>query len=131
MAKKEDNENLKIIDFEIKGSMVKFYLGKSDLKMWWGDDWNDTPYEHNAEQVYNKFVSSTKILAFDFDDLVLEPSSSEFNSPWCKDDMVLRKVPCVIVVPASIWKNSWNTDFKFWNRKLKGITKFYMGDHLQ
>lgn len=40
---------MKIIDFERKGNLVRFYLGDDDLAEWWGDDWNDTPYEHNAE----------------------------------------------------------------------------------
>lgn len=43
---------MKIIDFERKGNLVRFYLGDDDLVEWYGDDWNDTPYEHNAERVY-------------------------------------------------------------------------------
>lgn len=43
---------MKIIDFERKGNLVRFYLGDDDLHDWSGDDWNDTPYEYNAGQVY-------------------------------------------------------------------------------
>ena len=35
---------MKVIDFERKGNVIRFYLGKDDLTEWWGDDWNDTPY---------------------------------------------------------------------------------------
>lgn len=45
---------MKIIDFERKGNLVRFYLGDDDLEEWYGDDWNDTPYEHNAGQVYDE-----------------------------------------------------------------------------
>ena len=37
---------MKIIDFAKKGNVVRFFLGKDDLKEWWGDDWDDCPYEH-------------------------------------------------------------------------------------
>ena len=29
---------MKIIDFEKKGNVVRFYLGDNDLKEWYGDD---------------------------------------------------------------------------------------------
>ena len=72
----------KIIDFEVKGNVVRFYLGnKTDEWGWtnknykdrngntpdwlkpndtyYGDDWDDVPYEHNAGLVYDKFVKGT------------------------------------------------------------------------
>lgn len=117
-----------IIDFEIKGPIVKFYLGENGEQ--YGDDWNDTPYEYNAGEVYDRFIEDTKILTFDFDDLVLEPCDGELNSHWCKLDMVDRKVPCVIVVPKELTEDSWDTGFKDWvgNSKVK---KFYFGDLIQ
>ena len=39
---------MKIIGWDRKGNVVRFALGKDDLDYWSGDDWNDTPYEHNA-----------------------------------------------------------------------------------
>ena len=60
---------MKIIDFDKKGNVVRFYLGKDDLNDYWGDDWNDVPYEHNAGTVYDEFI------------------------------MRKRKVPCLIIVP--------------------------------
>lgn len=30
---------MKIIDFERKGNLVRFYLGDDDLVEWYGDDW--------------------------------------------------------------------------------------------
>lgn len=38
----------------------------NDMKEQWGDDWNDTPYEHNAGEPYVNKTSVTKI-GFDTD----------------------------------------------------------------
>ena len=64
---------LKIIDFIKKGNQVKFLLGDVTLKDWYGDDWNDSPYQDNAGKVYNEFIKGEKVYTFDFDDAVLEP----------------------------------------------------------
>ena len=40
-----------IIDFVRKGNVVRFYLGKNGEQ--WGDDWDDYPYEYNAEPPYD------------------------------------------------------------------------------
>jgi len=84
-------EKMKIIDFKKKGNMVKFYLGQDDLEKWHGDDWNDTPYEHNAGTVYEEFVSGERVMVFGFDDVVFEPADGELNSPYCKVDMFARR----------------------------------------
>ena len=97
---------------------------------YWGDDWNDSPYEHNAGQVYEEFIKGYKDIAFDFDDLVLEPCDGEYNSPWCKDDMRNRKVPCILVVPKLAVEHSWNTDFKYWVGD-DCVKKYYFGDELE
>lgn len=82
---------MKIIDFERKGNLVRFYLGDDDLVEWYGDDWDDTPYEHNAERVYDEYIKGYCDMMFPFDDLVLEPCSGTCDSGWCKDDMVAQK----------------------------------------
>lgn len=144
---------MKIIDFEKKGNVVRFYLGEKTEGWGWtnpdykdytgktpdwlkpvdsyyGDDWDDTPYECNAGTVYDEFIKGYKDIAFDFDDLVLEPCDGEYNSPWCKDDMVARRVPCIIVVPKLTVENSWNTDFKYWVAN-DCVKKYYFGDELE
>ena len=145
---------MKIIDFERKGNVVRFYLGEKTEDWGWtrsdytrngktpdwlkpsdryyGDDWDDRPYEHNAGQVYEEFIKGYKDIAFDFDDLVLEPADGVWNciSNWCKDDMVARKVPCIIVVPKEVYKNSWDDDFEVW-ACADGIKKYYFGDEME
>lgn len=121
---------MKIIDFEKKGNAVRFYLGEDDLKEWYGDDWNDYPYEHNAGTVYEQYIAGFQDMAFPFDDLVLEPCDGAYNSDWCKNDMIGRRVPCVIVVPKELADESWHTDFAYW-ASADGVKKFYFGDQME
>lgn len=123
---------MKIIDFAGKGNVVRFYLGADHLDNWYGDDWDDHPYEHNAGPVYDKYVTAVKDIAFPFDSLVLEPQddySYQGNSPWSKDDMVARRIPCLIVVPADK-VDSWADNFTHY-LGYDGIQKFYFGDHME
>ena len=120
---------MQIIDFKRKGNVVRFYLGDATAH-YWGDDWNDRPYEHNAGQVYEEFIKGYKDIAFDFDDLVLEPCSGERNSSWSKDDMVARRVPCIIVIPKEVYKDSWEDSFNYWCNS-NGIKKYYFGDEME
>ena len=143
---------MKIIDFEKKGNIVRFYLGEKTEDWGWtrpdytingktpdwlkpsdtyyGDDWDDRPYEHNASQVYAEFIKGYKDIAFNFDDLVLEPCCGTYNSSWCKYDMVARKVPCIIVVPKEVYKDSWDDSFDIWV-EADGIKKYYFGDEVE
>lgn len=121
---------MKIIDFAKKGNVVRFFLGQDDLKEWWGDDWDDRPYDCNAGSVYERFVSGYRDMAFSFDDLVLEPCDGAYNCEYCKDDMIARKVPCIIVVPKEIANESWyGNDFAYWVG-VDGVKKFYFGDKM-
>ena len=121
---------MKIIDFERKGNVVRFYLGDNDCTDYWGDDWNDTPYECNAGTVYGQYVKAVKDISFDFDSLVLEPCSGEYNSGYCKEDMKNGICPCIIVVPKELAENTWNDRFAFWC-SAKDITKFYFNDEME
>ena len=121
-------ENTEIIDFELKGNVVRFWLGKNGKQ--WGDDWNDAPYESNAGSVYKEHVKGHIDLVFAFDSIVMEPSdTSQTSSQWTKEDMMNRKVPCVIVLPAEHVReeDSCLTDFD----RLVGdeqAVQFYFGD---
>ena len=122
---------MKIIDFAKKGNVVRFFLGKDSLKEWYGDDWNDIPYEHNAGSVYEEYISGHRDIAFPFDSLVIEPCEGVLNSDWCKDDMIARKVPCIIVVPKELADESWyGYDFAHW-LGVDGVQKYYFGDKME
>lgn len=148
-------KEMKIIDFEKKGNVVRFYLGEKTPDWGWtnkdykdgsgktpdwlkpsetyyGDDWDDAPYEHNAGPVYDEFVKGHRDIAFPFDDLVLEPCDGESESPYCKEDFVAMNVPCIIVVPAEIAAQAerpWD-DYLYWLGH-DGVRKYYYGDEME
>lgn len=126
----ESPGSLQIIDFWKKGNMVRFYMGY-DLASAWGDDWDDAPYEHNAEKVSDEYVFTKWDVVFPFDSYVLEPADdwrNQGNSQWSKEDMKLRRVPCIIVVSPGKDPDGMYADcFSYWvgNERVK---KFYFGD---
>ena len=152
-----------ILDFEKEDNIVTYYLGHKDEKWGWtnknykdeegktpdwlkpsddfyGDDWNDIPYEHNAGKVYDEFVYSSRIYVYDFDYIIVEPSDGEINSKYSKNDFKARKVPCIIVIRDELAEKYQNENsFSFWwdyinNSKEKydpqDIECFYIGDIL-
>ena len=113
---------MKILDFEIKGNVIKFYLG--DCNDWYGDDWDNRPYEHNAGIVYEQFVKNTIQFAVPFEYNVLEPCSDMlymYNSPYSKEDMQNRECPCLIISKSDSYSKELT------NRK---STKIYFGDNI-
>ena len=122
---------MKIIDFARKGNVVRFYLGADDLQDWYGDDWDDCPYEHNAGPVYNRFVSGYRDVCYGYAVSVLEPSDGVSNSQWCKDDMKARKVPCIIIVPPTVLEKSWSLDSFAEFVNCDGVQRIYFGDPME
>ena len=121
---------MKIIDFEKKGNVVRFYLGKDELNEWYGDDWDDAPYECNAGKVYDEYITGYIDVAFDYDCLVLEPQDdwlARNNSNWCKNDMKNRLIPCIIVVPSRFV--NYNDRFNYY-LGISDVTRYYFGDHV-
>lgn len=118
---------MKIIDAELKGNLVRFYLGKDDLKKWWGDDWDDRPYEHNCSPVYDKYVSCTLDIAFPYDKWVSEPCKGVTNSSYAREDFMNGIVPLVVVCDE---KDAWGDDFTSVVRAQSAIA-FFMGDKVE
>ena len=104
---------MKIIDFKVYGNAIRFYLGDNDCTNYWGDDWNDTPYEHNAGTVYESFVRGVADVYVDIDLDVLTPADDwayHGNSPFCKEDFKYSEIPCVIIAKSD-WSNSYSKNF--------------------
>ncbi len=124
-------KHVKIIDFEKRGNLVRFYLGKDDLEDWYGDDWDDAPYEHNAGVVYDEFVSGVQDIVFPFDMCVLEPRDEwryNGNSPYSKDDFKARSAPCIVVAKNDYeWMRNEYTDAL----ARKDSVRFYYGDPME
>lgn len=120
---------MKIIDFEKKGNLVRLYLGKDDCFDYWGDDWNDAPYEHNAGTVYKDYIVAVKDVCFPFDDLVLEPCD-EYGKYYSKEDMKKRRIPFMIVVPNHVLETApWKETFSYWVGHAE-VKKYYFEDKI-
>lgn len=88
---------MKLIDVERKGNLLRLYCGEDDCLDYWGDDWNDIPYEYNAGTVYPWFVSKIIDFCVDFPLDVCEPKDLYLNSPFSKEDMKNGKVEIVSI----------------------------------
>lgn len=128
---------MKIIDYDKKGNVIRFYLGENKGEWgeddYWGDDWSDRPYEHNAGRVYDEFIKGWIDVAYTFDYYVAEPSDDWAyggNSPFSKEDMKKRKVPCIVATELS--EDDWDTSFiKIVGEDSNFIDKFYFNDPVE
>lgn len=101
MPKTSNFKTYKIIDAEVRGNRIDLYLAKPDIKDWWGDDWNDTPYEHNCGTVYSDFVEKKFTLYVMGDYTVHEACeilSDGHDSHVCRDNFKKGGIPMVAIV---------------------------------
>lgn len=119
---------MKIIDFERKGNVVRFYLGKDNATDYGGEGWDKYPYDR-AERVDEKHITGSADIAFPFDAMVLEPDCGEECCSYSKVDMKAGIVPCIIVVPPNVANGSQRTQFSYWANG-RGTLKFYFGDKM-
>ena len=106
---------MKIIDFEKRGNVARFYLGDDQCNDYWGDDWDDHPYEHNAGTVYDEFVKKTVDIAVPLDWIILEPAddwSYDGNSPYSKEDFKKRRC-CVLIVEPEQESKGYFTEERY------------------
>ena len=74
----DEDENLKLVDIEVFEDYAILYLGKSDMNDYYGDDWNDAPYDCNAGLVYPEFIE--KIITVKMpEDLYIESFEGYFD----------------------------------------------------
>lgn len=119
---------MKILDWDKKGNAIRLYLGEETLEKWGGDDWNDVPYEHNAERVYPEYIRAFMDFVVPYDYSVLEPSEEwtfNGNSKYSKDDLKARKVPCLVIYKDDGLEKSF-----FEACADEKSLKIYMGDNL-
>ncbi len=128
---------MKVIDFDTRGNVVRLYFGKDDNNDYWGDDWDDIPYEHNAGKVYDQYVYGYIDYAFPFDCVVMTPASDwkyssgySGGSPFSKQDMKKRKCPCVIIKKGVNWWDGENYS-EYLGSKEKNVSKIYFNDTIE
>lgn len=116
---------MKVVYIDFKGNLVRFYLGtREQFENSWGDDWNDRPFEHNAGEVDDKFVTKTVDVAFKMDvDVILPEDDYNFhgNTPFAMEDFKkARLARCIIA------ENDWYS-FTQLEDKNKGF-RIYFGE---
>ena len=81
--------------------------------------------------VYERFVIDTLDLAIPFDSLVIEPCNGVVNCGYSKEDMKVRRVPCLLIVPASVTEGKeWvGEDFQYWIGNAQAF-RIYFGDDI-
>lgn len=122
---------MKILDWEKKGNVVRFYLGMVDE--WWGDDWDGRPYQRKAGRVYDRYAREYVDVAFGFDWIVQEPAEDwhyHGNSPYCKEDFQNRMAP--ILVAYCPGQTHWTHPETYSEIVcVDGAEKVYMGDEFK
>lgn len=101
--------DMKILDIDTKGNLLRCYLGDATMTDWWGDDWDDAPYEYNAGPVYDQFVRQVADVVLDWDVQAVEPCGAA-NIQWCRNDFKARRVPLFLLsYPSDGWRGYWDT----------------------
>lgn len=67
------------------------YFTDQPLDQQWGDDWNDIPYEHNAETPYSHRGATITVLAYDGP--WFTPCWGHLNSPYSVQSINAGAVP--------------------------------------
>lgn len=143
-------KKIEIIDIDRKGNLLRIYLGCKEGRWgytnqnykdytgktpdwlepsntYYGDDWNDKPYEHNAGKVYDEFIKGYVDCLVPFDYEIYEPCDDVINSDFSMQDFVARKAPLMI-----IYKPKNNEYCNYQNALTKDNNmKLYLGDTLE
>ena len=143
--------SLKVIDYNRKGNVIRFYLGKKTAAWGWtnpdykdlydgkrpewvkpsdefyGDDWNDAPYQLNAGRVYDQFIYGWYDMYVPFDLTVIEGWEyihrllgngdfyTHYASSISKNALAERQAPVIAI----------------YDKEGDKILQFYMGDKLE
>lgn len=70
------------------------YFTSADLEKQWGDDWDDAPYEHNAEPPYEREPGQIVRIAWDGD--YCTPDFRYTNSPWSVEEINAGATPWLV-----------------------------------
>lgn len=127
---------VKIIDFERRGNLVRFYLGSDDDQDFWGEDWDERPYEVQENNgVYEQHIKGYRDIVFPFDAIVCEPCDGHKYSRRSKRDMKGRRTACIVCMMPSAFDEdeySWLYvgDFDMCAADGRAV-KFYFGDPME
>lgn len=126
---------MKVLDLERKGNLIRFFLGSDYLNKWYGDDWDDVPYELNAGPVYDSFVKVEVDVVLPYDTSIIdacEVSYSEelynYNASheeYCKYDYIYSDKPFAWFIPDDPYEGG--PALASYLNAAKGIQKVFLG----
>lgn len=127
---------MKIIDFERRGNLVRFYLGNDDDEGFWGEDWDERPYDKQLNnKVYESHIAGHRDIVFPFSAIVCEPCDGHTVSRRSKRDMKGRRCACVAVMFEEMFDDDeytwlYDNDFDMIASDERSL-KFYFGDAME
>lgn len=69
----------------------------NDMKKQTGDDWDDVPYEHNAEEPYEDETDVISVVVEHGFSELITPNFHYTNSPYCVNDINEGVVPWITI----------------------------------
>ena len=91
----------------------------SDWEHQWGDDWDDAPYEHNAEPPYEHYWENGKEIPIDLVSVYFElpywgylPCDNFTNSPYSVDGINKKAIAWIHTDDFNILAETTLEDFK-------------------
>lgn len=104
-----------LIDSCFWGNALRLYFGYS-IEEFYGDDWDDVPYESNCGNVYSEYVDCVldALVPFNYNVTDIADDLYYANSHLCRNDFKNGKTTLF-----------WLTDYTLGER---GNVRFYMGD---
>ena len=109
MLKLNDECDLKVCDFKKNGNVIRLYLTELNDDDYSASDWDDRPYEHNADTLSDWY--SYVEFAFPLKIWIAEPADDwhyNGNSPYSKDDFKAGKIPCLLIGDL---KEDWHDSY--------------------
>ena len=119
-----------IVDFEVNGNIVRYLVSC------------DTHYIEQGfvSEVKTSTLVEKKTYYYDYDWVIVFACNGLKNSGNLKDDLINKKIPCVIVVKNELANNK-NNSFDYWldfyndifnidEIRQNNIEAFFIGDHL-
>lgn len=82
---------MKVIDIQRKGNLLRFCLGDDDCNDYYGDDWNDAPWQDNAGSVYSQFVRKVIDVVFNWKYGIEDSYNTEYG--YCTMEDIKAGLP--------------------------------------
>ena len=144
MPKKENRMKYKLCYVEPRGgseddncnndprSILALYFTPCPIMKVWGDDWDDTPYEHNAGTPYSEYKCVMyKMFATDNTEFIL-PDRGRDNSAFSVKQINANETPWIIVDILKKSNKVTHTRINIWAGDIiEQVQKIWRENHIE